>query len=279
MSGGSGNWMQTGYESMEHAFDNVPDKTDHKRFWVKENTTKRILFLDNNPSTFWEHQFQFNGDWGNFEPCHVRNKIGPVCHICDAIKTSAKPSYPYFIGLHTVIVMTPHTGQNGIEYAFAREQFAARMGSKEKPGILKKLERIKSKHGRLRGLVIDAYRSGSKTENCGDEFEVIKDESVEATDAAIQALFAKTVPPYLERYNASRVKARKEAVTLEKWNTWNPWVPFDFPNIIKPRSAEALLSMGFGYKSGGSKGGGSGSSESSGSGNRAEDFGDDDIPY
>jgi hypothetical protein len=276
-------WMNTGFDSMESAYEGIPKSGGGgKRFWMPPRTEKKLLFIDEDPSTFWEHQFFFNGSWKNWEPCHVRNKIGPICPICDSIKSMSRPSYPKFVGLFTVIDMTAwFTKKDKIEINFNRKIWCANMGSKDKPGVLKKMERIRAKHGRLKGLVFDVYRSGDKTESCGDEFTVDQELSVEATDKAIEELRDKMVPPYIKRRNENAPDDKQ--ITMEKYMEWNPWESFNFEDLIQPRKVEELTQMGFGAGRKPIEPDDSGNrgdfDDSGGSDDSGSEFADDDIPY
>jgi len=146
-------WFKTGYEAADHAYDDLP-RSGPRRVWLPEETTGRFLFLEDDPSCFWEHQFQVNDSWKNWEPCKRNNKMESVCAICDRFP-DRKPS---FIGYHTVISLTPWTDKNGNTWCFGRQMFGAKLGGSDKPGVLKKLQRIKAKYGRMRGLVIDSFR-------------------------------------------------------------------------------------------------------------------------
>jgi hypothetical protein len=143
--------------------------------------------------------------------------------------------------------------------------YGAKLGGKDKPGVLKELQRLSGKHGgKMRGLIIDAYRSGSKTETVGDKLEI-----VERIDPdAVVAWVKQKLLPYLEEVNAGKDDDKK--ITLEKHLKWNPIEPFHFEEIIKPRTNAQLLSL--------LGGGGNGSGSSDGEGSKGSDL-DADIPY
>lgn len=274
-------WMGTGWNSMDTAWDNVPKKGQgQRRVWMPPGATQRHLFLDDDPQTLWEHNYKWNKSWQNWEPCRVRNRITlpgergwniDGCPICDAYADR----FPYFAGLHTTINMTPwFTKQTQMEINFQREVFAAKMGSEEKPGVLKKLRKLHVKHGRLRGLVFDIERPGKKTESCGSEFELV--EEIDPKD--LEAYMKDHLTDYLKRRNEGLPQDKQ--VDLKKWLEWHPWEPFDFEKICTPKPIDELKAMF-------SKGGGAtvesdGDGRDGGSQGREEDDAagsDDDIPY
>jgi uncharacterized membrane protein YgcG len=162
-----------------------------------------------------------------------------------------------------------------MHFCFQREIFAARLGSKDKPGILKKLQRLKAKHGRHKGMILDCYRSGKKTEVVGDEFEV-----VEMLDPGQMVSWGQPqIIEFLEKVNASVPEDKR--ITLDKFMERHPWQPYNFEEIIEPRSNAALAKM-IGAPSGGGGGGGGesqSSGQSEGSGSDGDSGLDEEIPY
>jgi len=262
-------WFKTGYESTKTAWDDVNEMSGPRRVWMPADVTNRFLFLEDDPTCFWEHQFVVNDDWKNWEPCKRRNKMESVCAICDRFP-DRQSSY---VGYHTVISLTPWTDDKGRTWCFGRQMYGAKLGGKDKPGVLKKLERIKQKEGRMRGLVIDCYRTGAKAESVGDDLEVVERIDPDAVVAWIKS----QLPPHIELINKDREEGKK--MTVESFLKRNPVEPFNFEEIIKPRSNADLLSMLGGPSSGGSK-------SSSGNGDDSQSQGDgdgsaldEDIPY
>lgn len=257
-------WMGTGYDGLDKVYEEMGGKGGPRRVWIPPLKTARFMFLDDMPTKFWEHQFFYNQNWRNWEPCVVRNKLGPSCPVCEA----SDKHYPYYVGLHTVIAMTPwFTKKGSHEVCFNREIFAARLGGDEKPGVLKKLKKLSEKHGRLRGLVFDVERPGKKTEVCGSEFELV--ESIDPK--GIHEYATAQLKSYIARAN-EKLPPDKQ-LTLEKHWKRNPWEPYNFEEIIKPRSYDELKGM-FARGGGSSGSGGSGETEGDEAGQ-----GDDELPY
>jgi hypothetical protein len=285
-------WYNTGYDATETAWDDVPYDSDakDKRFFVPypggtkntpvEDCTKRILVLDDDPASFWEHQFKFRGNFKHREVCWKRNKQlaaqgGGECPPCERISDK----YPYYVGLHTIIDMTPwFTKKGNVEMNFQRRIFAAKLGGKDKPGVLVKLRKLRAKHGRLRGLIFDVERPGKKTEVCGSEFDLVQ----KLDSDQIETYCMEQMQEYVKRRNAKL--ADDKQVDVAKLLEWNPWEPYDWGEEAKPTPLADLRKM-FG-KDGGyevdsySGGGGGGSSKSSSNdGDGKSDMVDDDIPY
>jgi hypothetical protein len=249
-------WWNTGFESAKNAYD-YDEGGQHgpRRFWMPSEATRRIIFLDENPVTYWEHNFKLNGNWRNWEPCKKRNKQDNSCALCERYPDV----FPSFVGILSIINMTAWESRKGREINFKRELLVAKLGGKDKPGILKRLERKKKEHGRLRGAIFDVYRSGAKVESVGDEYTMI--EMVEPADIVKygKAKLAEWVAHVNENLDP------KDQVNLDKLWERDPWTPFDYDSVLSMRSNEELKAL---LGSAGNGGGGDDSSSA-----------DEDAPY
>lgn len=274
-------WMRTGYDQAEDTYKQGfgDGNRGPQRVWMKPDESRVILMLDDDPAIFWEHEIWL-GKSKIYEPCALRNKIADRCFPCEKYQDENLPDkkkrYPYCIGLHTCINFTGFVTKKGATVKYRREIYAAHYGTNKRPGVLRKLERIKADEGRLRGLLLEAHRPG-ETERCGSEFKIL--ERIDPTDEAIKAFSRKHLPDY------------GAEIGVEPKDLWdrNPWVPFDFededdPAYIKPRSYEEMKGiLGASDDDCDFYGGGSKKSNGGGDGGDREDNGredgDDDVPY
>ncbi len=275
-------WFNTGYDAAKEEAKKSGEGNGPRRVWMKPQSTMRAIFLEDDPVSFWEHNFKMNGKWGNFEPCHKKNRSlaslsGGQCPPC----ASGDKMWPYLVGLHSIVNMTPwFTKKEKTEVNFNREIYGARLGSDDKPGILKKLERLKSTHGRLKGLIFDIYRSGAKTESVGDEFtlvETIKPAEGQSLDQAIEAYGRAQLMKFMDRVNA-KIPA-KDHLQMDKVWKRNPWVSFNFEKLMGeggPMAPRPMGELGRLFSAGGGAGDHGGSS---GGGGDDDESGGDDIPY
>lgn len=193
---GSGNGGGGGFGSQGWDIDDVgggKQYSDNKefgprKFWMPASATKRVMFLDGNPFCFYEHGLYSVNKSKDSVTCLKKNGIdeGKGCPLCEA------EMWPSFIGYFSVIDMgdvtrksdgsvklTGWTSKKGVTYQFGKSLFGAKRGGADKPGVLKKLQRLSQKHGGdLTGTVWDIYRSGAKVESVGDEFEFVEKVSV-----------------------------------------------------------------------------------------------------
>ena len=155
-----------------------------RKFWMPSGASKRIMFLDGSPFALWEHSLYSLNKSKDNAICLKKNGLdeGKGCPLCEA------ELWPSFIGYFSVIDMgdvtrrpdgsvklTGFTGKTGKLYQFQKSLLGAKRGGQDKPGVLKKLQRLAGKHGNdLTGTVWDIYRSGAKVESVGDEWEFVE---------------------------------------------------------------------------------------------------------
>jgi len=183
-------------------------KWEPRRFYVPPEKGKRIMILgalDPNSGDWhadfcqvFEHNMYWKTKKSDKEMCLVKNGNldSRGCPLCKAAE-AGEGSWASFTGYLTVIDMgdvsyapppadrhtdatlTGWTSDKGVTYQFDRKLYGAKRGGKDKPGVLKKLQRemqrtcIQASNGRqtLAFSVWDVYRSGRKTESVGDELQ------------------------------------------------------------------------------------------------------------
>ena len=176
------NWEQS--ESKASDFASKP-----RSFWVPAEATKRVMFLDGSPFCFFEHNlWALTKSMEDKEICLKKSGIESSCPLCDYESPNGQKLWPSFVGYFSVVDMGDvtygaggevtlegWTSQKGVTYQFGTKLLGAKRGGKEKPGMLKKLQRLAQKYGGdLTGTVWDVYRSGKKTESIGDEWEFVE---------------------------------------------------------------------------------------------------------
>lgn len=239
-------WGNTGWDEVDNQESSFSEKKDYgpRRFWMPAKVTKRIMFLDESPFTFYEHSLWALTKNQDKAICLKKNGIDQRgCPLCEA------EMWPSFTGYFSVIDMGDvkynddgtvrlegWTSDKGTTYQFGRKLFGAKRGGKDKPGVLQKIRRLAQKNGGLAGTVWDVYRSGNKVESVGDEFEFV--ERVDPSKFADFLVAQGANPEYIEVS------------------------PIDYAEVFTPSSYEELQRL---------TGGTGGYSESGG--------GDEDIPF
>jgi hypothetical protein len=127
---------------------------------------------------------------------------------------------------------------------------------------------MKAKHGRIKGLVFDVFRSGAKSETCGDEFELI--EKVDDFTAYRNAKLGE----FLADVNKSAPQTKDgKPLTMETLLKWNPWERFEYEKIIKAKTNKQLQALFSGETK-------KSDFDDSGKGEEgSSDVGTDDIPF
>lgn len=202
-------WGNTGWDSVGSVDGESGggEKKEYgpRRFWMPAQVTKRVMFLDNDPFTFYEHSlYNITRNAADRAICLKKNGIDQRgCPICDADLWSSFIGYFSVIdmgdvkyGANREVTLEGWTSNKGVTYQFGRKLFGAKRGGKDKPGVLQKLRRLAQKHGGLTGTVWDVYRSGGKVESVGDEFEFIERVAPEDFASYLKGLGAN--PDYLE---------------------------------------------------------------------------------
>jgi hypothetical protein len=216
-------WAKTGWGGVDEAdkeAESMASEYGPRRFWMPPENTKRIMFLDDSPFGFWEHSVKMNGNWRNYFICLSRNGISDNC-VIDGLKAQNL----YYIGFLSVVDFSSWTSQKGKTYQYDVKLYGAKLGSSEKPGILKKLRRLRDRHNGLVGKIFDVYRSGAKTEGIGDEFTLVE-----------------TIPPE-KIHDYARSIGVNPGPKTEQTPDGKNWVPFNYAEIFKPKSNDELRGL------------------------------------
>lgn len=180
MSWGSQSWDSIDDYSVNS--ESNAASTGPKTFFIPANVTKRIIFLGGAPFTFWQHSlYEITKSGKDREVCLKKNRIGNECPICEMELWASMIGYFTVVDMGDVkrgsrgeVTLEGWRSEKGVLYQFGKKLLGAKRGGKDKPGILKKIARLAERHGDLTGCVFDVYRSGNKTEVCGDEWDFVE---------------------------------------------------------------------------------------------------------
>jgi len=218
-----------GYEGIPEA-DEAPSTSSSLNFWVESGKTRRILMLEDapfgahmHPLYFWNHSFEN-------VVCLKKEGLGD-CPICNSGEVK---EYPRFIGHYSIIDMGEvivndetgdidllgYTSDKGVTYQFQRKIIPAKLGTKNKEGVLKKFQRMNLKKQGLKWTVWDVYRGGTKEASIGSEFEFIM--KLDTADA---------VESYLRSWGCD--------VDIPEFSI----LPFNFMELLAPWSEEQLQNI------------------------------------
>lgn len=179
------------------------------RFWLKEGDERMITFLDGDLTddglldtvSFNQHQVKMNGKFRNYFVCTAESEPCPLCEMPD--------TFPTLVSCFTVLDHSEYTDRNGKKHQHERKLFVA------KRDTMKRLQKLATKRGGLRGWTVSVSRIGDKSPEVGTDFDFIEQQDL----------------PEL----AKLLKLKPEQV-----------LPFDYDKEIRYLSADELRELGFG---------------------------------
>jgi len=160
-------WYNTGFNSVTAERERIAAQqaADVDRFYVKEEQKAQVVFIDDDPFTFHEHQYYKEGDRG-VVTCMAR--IYPERPVC-CQKLGDKSAY--LVGYMTVLDCTSYPSKKDPSkvYQYGLKLFPAKVGT------LELLKRKREENTSLVNRKCDIFRDRGKTPNVGNEF-TFKDE-------------------------------------------------------------------------------------------------------
>jgi hypothetical protein len=255
-------WYETGYDGVKKEEDRIAASQGPQRLWIPAGTGKDIVFLDDDPTCIHEHNPKMNGHWRNWMTClkGVYDKV--VC--CERLGSSSR----YYVGYFTVIDCSEWTDKKGNKYQYEIKLLGAKLKT------LKKLRRKRDDRGSLVGCLFSAFREDGRSPSVGDEFEFKREvdmaklfELVNFKGKNLGELFDKAM---VDSDVMGRFKKLFQLSMDAEGKVEKTLVPFNYMEILAPRTPEDMLDMLGSYKKEDqdSDGGGSSSSDQ-----------DDDVPF
>lgn len=169
-----------------------------RRFWLKPHSSQQVIFLDDDPIQFKEHQVCIDGSWQHWATCPDDGTC-PLCDIGDK---------PRFVGVWTVIDRAEYKDKKGQVHKDEVRLFVAT------PKVIAKLQRrsdkLKNDKGKadgLVGLVFDVTRGDEKSPSTGDDFELVG-------KAKPELMAGKEVPSYEDLFKPDERKLHRYAKRL-----------------------------------------------------------------
>ena len=231
------NWYAVGYDGVdkEEAVkeQRALDRIAPRRVWMPVDTTKQYVFLDDEPFTIFEHQFRRNGNWRNWRTCLQGIEDEVPC--CDVLGSRSRS----FVGYYTVISCTPWTDKKGNAHQYELQLLPAKLE------LMKKLRRKKEQKGALVGKMYNASRDSDKGSSAGTEWEFERDVDLDKMFNVIN-FDSRTLPEWFDAASAKeggvdelrrffQISLQKDGKTPVR-----SVVPFNYFELLKPHSVDAL---------------------------------------
>lgn len=147
---------EEGFKKAEELETKAKIKAEKKvnRFYLKNDTSAEVIFIDDPGLFTFEHNFKYNDSWGNYAIC-LKEVFDSPCPLC------ASGNKPYYAGQFTVIDTRSYKRQDGTIVSNQKMLFMA------KRVAIKALNDLRKKHGSLVGLKVTLKRFDEKGENTG----------------------------------------------------------------------------------------------------------------
>lgn len=245
-------WYSTGYDGVDREKERIARAGGPNRYWMKEGTTREVVFIDDEPLCVYEHQWRANGHWRNTCTClKDTNDITPCCEKLGEKSRS-------FVGFYTAVDCTKHTDSKGNSYQFEVKLFPAKLKT------LGVLRRKKESKGSLIGAMFRVTRDTSDDPNCGNDFEFVREADLEKLFAVANYRGKKLPDLYKEAAEKPDVLARLKEVfqlSLDSNGVIVPKIfPFNYYDLLAPKDPKEVRAMLGSYvpeaEDGGTGGGG-----------------------
>lgn len=260
----SKSWFEEGYSGVDRETEKRDLGGQPKRWWMRPGDTKQIVFLDDNPVCFEEHQWKVaDSKFPNFATC--LNKISQEpCPACAPKSGVQKADYT---GHLTAVDIDGYKTKDK-EVKFELVEFGPKLRA------MQKLKNKKNTKGSLIGQLYTVTRTDENSASTGDDFEHIRAANLEALYPVV-TYRGKNLSEMIEKANKGDEKMRKflahhfqlpesgailEQIPVFNYNSLHaPMDPADFRKAIT--GAVSYTGSKFGAGGGGATGSGAASSE------------------
>lgn len=132
------------------------------KFWLKEGTSAKIVFVDTYPFGMWMHNYVDTGKYKKDFPCRKDVINGAIkwqdCPLC--VKLGERHSQFYLF--YTVIDTRPYTKKSGEQVPFSKVLYKTKDF-----GVREMLKEVLEKDGTLAGAVFEVKRFNKQESNTG----------------------------------------------------------------------------------------------------------------
>jgi hypothetical protein len=220
-----------------------------RRLWIKPETSMRVIFLDDEQFSIWEHNPMVNNSYKDSHYTCTKGMEGG-CALCDS------KFYRYYIGFLSVLdaegwVSTKGKNKGETVGKYARQLLPMKTKSLRQLNVIK--QNMKADGKSLVGAMFTLTRTGSDSPTCGDVWTYVKHVDLDSEEFMFKSKLD------------NKMKSPE---------------PFDYLKVFKPLSRREMTDVGRGASQGKSKdSGGSNDDDYSGEGKDYSGGGDDDALY
>lgn len=260
-------WIQSGFGGIKGEEDRLANLYGPNRVWIKPGTSTELLFIDDEPSSMYEHNWKADGSWKNWLTCLSQGDFGEI-PCCELLGANSK----YYVGFFTVVDLSKWTDKKGNVHQYEVKLLPAKLKTQ------KKLQRKKEELGKLSGNIIKCFRETDDSASVGDEFTFVKTvEDMSKVFSVANYKGAKLGEMYGKAAeNPDELNRLMKTFRVQLDDAGKPKpvvVPFNYASVFEMKDPKTVRTLLAGASKGELDGGGSSStSTSSSSGGSAEDI-------
>jgi hypothetical protein len=236
-----GGWLDTGFGGIEKEEARQASSRGPRRFFMKKNDRKQLIFVDQRPACIHEYNPKLNGSWTNW---FTAPKSDPNYPDMESAMTTINKHLggkyrDYYVGYFTVVDCTEWKSKDGTKNRYELKFFPAKMGS------LKLIQSRIEDFGGIAGKAINVRRTDEqKSPAVGNVFDMEKEidmdklwDHVMYQGKLLKEHFAEALENDAKRVsltNTFNFKRGDNGVLL-------PGVPtFNYMNLLKPKTPAEL---------------------------------------
>jgi len=240
-SNSDGGWLNTGFAGMQEEEARQASSRGPRRYFMKKNDRKQLIWVDENPACVHEFNPKLNGSWTNWftSPKSDPNYPDMESAMGTINKYLGGKYKDYYVGYFTVVDCTEWKGKDNKKNRYELKLFPAKMGS------LKLIQSRIEDFGGIAGKAINVRRTDEeKSPACGNVFDFEKEidmtklwDHVMYQGKLIKDLFAEALENDTKRATLTRTfnfKRGENGVLI-------PGVPtFNYMSLLKPKTPAEL---------------------------------------
>lgn len=229
-------WASEGFDGVKGEEERLATMYGPNRVWIPPGGSQEWVFITDTPFCFHEHNPKIGGNFKNWLTC-LKNVSEDGVPCCEILGDKSR----YYTGYFTVVDLSKWTDKKGNVHQYEVKLVGAKLKT------LKKLERKKKDRGTLIGSIFKVTREDDKSPNVGDDFEFVREASLEKLfDVAnykgkkLAELYAKAIE------DPTQMNVLKKTFDLQLGDDKKPLpkIPsFNYYSIFEPKAAKDVKSM------------------------------------
>jgi len=227
-------WYETGFDGVDKEQSRVESKFGPDRFWVPPESSRELIFVDDEPFQINEHNPKINGGYKNWFTClrGVHDEV--VC--CEKLGGDSR----YYVGYMTVVDCSEWTDKRGITHKYEVKLLPAKLRT------MKKIRRKKEERGSLVGCLYRSSREDRRSAAVGDEFEFQREVDMEKLFEHAMYKGKSISDMFSDSTNKSRLDGTFQMSCDDDGNFVKRIVPFNYFEVLKPREPAFIKDMLYG---------------------------------